>query len=100
MRIETVGVIGAGVMGVGVAQSLAQSNYQVLLIDVADAILENARRQIKQSTRFQTFFRKSEGVPSSDTVLKKITFATDYEVLRKADFVIENATESWSIKQD
>jgi 3-hydroxyacyl-CoA dehydrogenase len=39
MSIQTVGVIGAGVMGVGVAQNLAQAGYNVILVDIADDIL-------------------------------------------------------------
>ena len=35
MKLDTVGVVGAGVMGVGVAQNLAQSGFQVRLIDVS-----------------------------------------------------------------
>ncbi len=103
MKLDIVGVIGAGVMGVGVAQNLAQSGFEVLLIDVNQEILDKAKSQIKQNTRFQGFFTKSD-VPrtggSSESVLKRITFTTDYAVLKDADFVIENVTENWDIKKE
>jgi 3-hydroxybutyryl-CoA dehydrogenase len=100
MKLDTVGVVGAGVMGVGVAQNLAQSGFEVRLIDVSDEILEKARTQIKQNTRFQGFFAKGEGQRgSSESALKRITFSTDYGALADADFVVENVTENWEIKK-
>jgi 3-hydroxyacyl-CoA dehydrogenase len=45
LEIGTVGVVGAGVMGAGVAQSLAQSEGAVILVDLNGEILERARRQ-------------------------------------------------------
>jgi 3-hydroxybutyryl-CoA dehydrogenase len=43
MNIQVVGVVGAGVMGIGVAQNLAQTGYQVILVDISEAILERRR---------------------------------------------------------
>jgi 3-hydroxybutyryl-CoA dehydrogenase len=102
MKLEIVGVAGAGVMGIGVAQNLAQSGFEVLLIDVNQEILDKARSQIKQNTRFQNLFTKSDAPrdSSSESVLKRITFTTDYGVLKDADFVIENVTENWGIKKE
>lgn len=51
MEFTTVGVVGAGVMGVGVAQNLAQTGHQVVLVDVSDAVLDNARRELRNSLR-------------------------------------------------
>ena len=100
MKLDTVGVVGAGVMGVGVAQNLAQSGFQVRLIDVSDEILNKARVQIRQNTRFQGFFAKGEGPRGdSESVLKRITYSTDYGALADADFVVENVTENWEIKK-
>src|SRR6516164_7261001 len=60
-RLETVGVIGAGVMGVGLAHALAQSGLRTLLIDVSDSILESALGQIRNNVRFQRLFQKNSG---------------------------------------
>ncbi len=46
----------------------------------------------------QKLFNKSENIPSPREVLDRITFTTDYELLHEVDFVIENVTESWSVK--
>lgn len=100
MKIDNVGVIGAGVMGIGVAQNLAQSNFQVRLVDISDEILDNAKRQIKQNIRFQSMFKKSEASLSGGEAMKNITFSTDPEILNDVDFVIENVTENWPMKRE
>ncbi|MGC2743847.1 MAG: 3-hydroxyacyl-CoA dehydrogenase NAD-binding domain-containing protein, partial [Candidatus Angelobacter sp.] len=60
-RLETIGVIGAGVMGVGMAHALAQSGLRTLLIDVSDSILQSALGQIRNNIRFQRLFHKNQG---------------------------------------
>jgi len=98
--MQVVGVVGAGVMGVGVAQNLAQTKHDVLLIDVSEAILERAKQEIKNNLRFQGFFQKTEKAENLDEILNRIKFSTDYQVLEEAEFVIENTTEKWEIKQE
>lgn len=100
MKIKTVGVIGAGVMGIGVAQNLAQTHHQVLLLDVSEEILERAEREIKNNIRFQGFFQKKENAETPNDILQRIKFSTNYQVLEEAEFVIENTTEKWEIKKD
>jgi len=92
LEIRTVGVVGAGVMGIGVAQCLAQSEYVALLVDLNDEILERARRQIKENLRLQALFEKGMA-PNSKAVLGRITFSSDCRILEKADFLIENVTD-------
>jgi 3-hydroxybutyryl-CoA dehydrogenase len=99
VTIRLVGVVGAGVMGVGVAQNLAQSGYRVLLLDISDDILKRARAEISKNLRFQRMFSKANGQESIDTIIERITFTTDYAPFADADFVIENATENWEIKK-
>lgn len=100
MNIQVVGVIGAGVMGIGVSQNLSQTGYQVILVDISEAILESAEQEIKKNIRFQTLFNKEKKISSSDDILKKITFSTNYKLLDCADFVVENVTEKWDIKKE
>ncbi|MER7466264.1 3-hydroxyacyl-CoA dehydrogenase NAD-binding domain-containing protein [Streptomyces sp. NPDC097981] len=98
MEFTTAGVVGAGVMGVGVAQNLAQTGHRVVLVDVSEEILENARKELRSSLRaFAMFNRKAAVDPAA--VFEKIEFTTDYELLAKADFVVENVTEEWAIKE-
>ena len=100
MRLETVGVVGAGVMGVGVAQNLAQFNFRVRLVDVTDEKLATAKQQIRQNIRLQNMLKRNTGGMSTDAILQNIGFSTDYEILNDADFVIENVTENWPIKKE
>ncbi len=92
------GVVGAGVMGTGVAQSLAQAGHQVILLDVSEDILERARENIMNSIRFQKLWRKGVQEEVGD-VLELITFTLSIAMLEPAQFVIENVTEKWEVKQ-
>ena len=100
MDIQTVGVVGAGVMGVGVAQNLAQTGHQVILVDISENILDKAKHEIRNNIRFQGFFKKSERQETPDEIIEKIDFSTNYKILEDVDFVIENVTEKWYIKKD
>jgi 3-hydroxybutyryl-CoA dehydrogenase len=97
--VETIGVIGAGVMGVGVAQDLAQHGRQVILVDVNDARLARARQEIRGALRMQGLFRQSSSAESSAAVLARITFTIEYERLAAVDFVVENVIEKWPVKE-
>ena len=49
MDIKTIGVVGAGTMGNGIAQVFAQAGFTVRLVDVAEPMLDRARRSIEKS---------------------------------------------------
>ncbi|MBT4503451.1 MAG: NAD-binding protein [Gemmatimonadetes bacterium] len=98
MEIQTVGVIGAGVMGTGVAQNLAQTGHSVILIDISADILERAEEEIRNNIRLQSLFNKGAKIPGD--AIEKITFTTDYQLLKNADFVVENVVEKWDVKED
>ncbi|KYD04429.1 hypothetical protein B4102_3275 [Heyndrickxia sporothermodurans] len=98
--MDTIGVIGAGVMGCGVAQSFAQLGYSVILIDISESILDKAKEEIYKNVRLQGFFNKSENLLDPEVVLSKIHFSTDYKLLENVNFIIENVTEKWEIKEE
>ena len=98
-RLETIGVIGAGVMGVGLAHALAQAGLRTLLVDISDSILESALGQIRNNIRFQRLFHKNSG-SGPEEILGRIKASADYQILCDADFVIENVTEKLAIKTD
>ena len=97
--MEKIGVIGAGVMGVGVAQDLAQHGRQVVLIDLDDSTLARARQEIRANLRLQGLLSGQAPAEGSAAVLARIVFATAYDGLAGADFVIENVTEKWPVKE-
>jgi 3-hydroxybutyryl-CoA dehydrogenase len=99
MTVKRVGVIGAGVMGGGVAQNLSQTGHEVVLIDLGDEQLDRARAAISNAVRFQSMFDKSKPKGDPADVLSRILFTTDYARLSDVDFVIENVVEKWEIKK-
>lgn len=97
---QVVGVLGAGVMGSGVAQNLAQKGFQVILIDIDENALEKTRQEIRNNIRFSVLFSKDNSQSQDpDQVLERIQFTKDYLPLKDAFFVIENVSETWEAKQ-
>src|SRR5690242_9057821 len=88
MAMRTIGVVGAGVMGRGVAQDLAQAGYDVVLIDVSDEVLERARDEIRNNTRLYRMLHPDARKVGVSDVLGRIRFSTAFDVLEKVDFVI------------
>ncbi|MBV9772449.1 MAG: 3-hydroxyacyl-CoA dehydrogenase family protein [Gemmatimonadetes bacterium] len=97
--VRTVGVVGAGVMGIGVAQNLAQTGHRTVLLDLDEGILDRARREIERNVRFHGMMTRSKGGPALPEVMERITFTTDYAPFAECDFVVENATEKEAIKR-
>lgn len=100
MELQTIGIIGAGIMGSGVSLNLAQTYHRVILVDTSLEILNKSAKKIREVIRMQKLFSKSDNIPSSEEVLDRIKFTTDYELLNEVDFVIENVTESWTVKAE
>ncbi|PMQ03808.1 putative 3-hydroxybutyryl-CoA dehydrogenase [Dyella sp. AD56] len=96
--MATVGVVGAGVMGRGLAHDLAQHGHHVLLIDVDNQALADAARAIQQSLRAQ-ILRQGAAKEGTDVIMSRVQTSTDLGMLEAAEFVIENATEKWDVKK-
>lgn len=95
--MQTIGVIGAGLMGNGIAHVAAQAGYDVILSDVAMDRCEAARGTIAKNMARQV----SKGVltqDEADAALARITLTTDTGDFAAADLVIEAATENESVK--
>lgn len=95
--MSVVGVIGAGVMGVGVAQNLASTGHDVILVDTSEQILAESLATIARNCRMSRLM----GGPAVDgeAVLAKISTGVGADAVAKADFVIENVPEDWTIKR-
>jgi 3-hydroxybutyryl-CoA dehydrogenase len=96
--IETVGVIGAGQMGNGIAHVAAQAGLPVTMIDVNPETLDKARATIAKNMDRQV----SKGALKAedrDAALARIATGTDMAALSGADIVIEAATEREEIKK-
>jgi 3-hydroxybutyryl-CoA dehydrogenase len=91
-------VVGAGVMGIGVAQNLAQAGHRVVLVDISKEILDHALAQIERNCRFSRLL--GAAAIDVDAVMTSITAGVDLEPLAEADVVIENITENWDRKRE
>jgi 3-hydroxybutyryl-CoA dehydrogenase len=96
--IKTVGVVGAGTMGSGIAQVFAQSGFAVRLVDVAQPMLVRARDSIAKS--LGRFVDKGT-MPSAarDATLERLTTATTLGALADADYVVEAVIEDRDAKR-
>jgi 3-hydroxybutyryl-CoA dehydrogenase len=100
MEFTYVGVLGSGVMGSGVAQNLAESGHQVILVDIAESQLMKAKETIRSSVRMKALFsKKKTAVENPADVLGRILFTTDYEQLKVSQFLIENVVEKPHVKE-
>ena len=98
MAIQTVGVIGAGQMGNGIAHVLSQSGYSVLLNDVNQDALERAIERVRKNMDRQL----RSGKISEDQInaaMGRIKTTLDLAELGTSDLIIEAATEDESVKQ-
>jgi 3-hydroxybutyryl-CoA dehydrogenase len=92
-------VVGAGVMGQGVAQALAQSGHRVILVDISKEVLQRARDQLAKTLRFRSLFEKTSSLEPAEVVLERIQPTIELEDAARASFVVENVTEKWDIKK-
>src|ERR671936_829427 len=99
MKIESVGVLGAGTMGNGIAHVFARCGFKVLLCDVEQRFLERALQTI--STNLEREVAKNK-ITAADkaTALERIAPAVDRSKLAQCDFVVEAATEKFAIKAE
>lgn len=98
MTITTIGVVGAGTMGHGIAQVFAQAGYTVRLVDVAQPMLDRARVSIEKSL---AKFVEKEKISSHDrdAAIARLTSSTTIETLADADFVVEAIVENAEAKR-
>ncbi|HXY14299.1 MAG TPA: 3-hydroxybutyryl-CoA dehydrogenase [Terriglobales bacterium] len=97
MTIETVGVVGAGTMGNGIAHVCARSGYRVLLCDVEQSFLDRALETIERNLDREVAKNKIAAADKS-AALGRIETTFDRAKLRDCDFVVEAATEKLEIK--
>ncbi|MGX1760978.1 3-hydroxyacyl-CoA dehydrogenase family protein [Streptomyces lydicus] len=100
MTMRKVGVIGAGTIGRGVAQSLAEGGFDVVLVDVTRDRTDEALNQIKRDLRFQRMFRPEKSTSNTEDIVGRIDATVDPADLADVDFVVENVTEDWDVKKD
>ncbi len=97
LELKTIGVVGAGLMGNGIAQVTALAGFKVIMVDIADAALERGMATLSKS--LDKLVDKQKLSPQDrDAALGRIQTTTAYADLDAADLVIEAATENRDIK--
>ena len=97
--VQLIGIIGAGQMGLGIAQVLAISELDVIIHDNNDKVLSTATKLLEKSLMRAVDKGKLEKVKASD-VLKRIFFRPHISGLANCDLIIEAATEDELIKHN
>lgn len=98
MEIMTVGVVGAGTMGNGIAQIAAQIGCAVVMRDIEDAFVERGMKNIDKFLSKSVEKGKLEA-KDKEVILSRIKGTTDMSLLKDADFVIEAVIEDLELKK-
>jgi len=97
MSITTVGIIGAGTMGNGIAQACATSGINVVMVDISDAAVAKGISTVSGS--LDRLLKKDKiTAADKDAALARIKGSTSYDDLKSAQLVIEAATENYDLK--
>jgi len=97
MEIKKIGVIGAGTMGSGIAQVAATFNYEVILHDISQDIIDRALKIIDKSLTKLIEKGRIEG--DKEKIMSRITTTTDLNSMKEADFIIEAVFEDFEVKK-
>ncbi len=97
MSITTVGIIGAGTMGNGIAQACVMSGINVVMIDISEAAVAKGIATISGS--LDRLLKKEKiSVADKESAMARIKGSTSYDDLKAAQLVIEAATENYDLK--
>ena len=97
MSIQTVGIIGAGTMGNGIAQACATAGVRAIMVDISQAAVDKGLATVASS--LDRLVRKEKiGDADKAAALGRIQGSTNYDDLKRADIVIEAATENFDLK--
>ncbi len=97
MNITTVGIVGAGTMGNGIAQACARAGIQVAMVDISQAAVDKGIATIDKSLD-RLLAKEKISEADKAAALGRVQGTTDYAALKGAQLVIEAATENQEIK--
>ena len=99
MKLQNIGVIGAGTMGNGIAQTCAIHGYNVVMQDISDDVVQRGLGGIQKSLgRLLSKEKISQG--DHDQALARIQTVTDISAMSACDLVVEAASENMDIKME
>lgn len=97
--MKKIAVIGAGVMGIDVAITLAAHGYDVILKDNNQEVIDNAYKVMRQKLRSYKFMSEEVGQWNYEEIKSKIVLSNNCELFNYVDFVIENIVEDYECKK-
>jgi 3-hydroxybutyryl-CoA dehydrogenase len=99
MNLETVGVLGAGNIGVGVVTDLVLHGLKAVVVDISKEQLQRAEAEVLRNIKFAPLLLKSAPRLTKEDAKKQMVFTEELNDVSTCDFVIENVTENWDIKK-
>ena len=97
MNIETIGIVGAGTMGSGIAQASARAGIDVVMVDINQAAVDRGLASIAKSLD-RLVAKDKISAADKAAALGRIQGTTDYDALQAGQLVIEAATENHALK--
>jgi 3-hydroxybutyryl-CoA dehydrogenase len=97
--IKTIGVVGAGTMGNGIAQVAARAGFQVILRDMTEEFLQRGMAAVDKSLQRDV---DKQRLPEAEkrAIISRIHTATEMSALKDADLVVEAVTEDVKVKSE
>lgn len=98
MAIEKVSILGAGVMGMGIAQALAQQGFEITICDLEKPILEKGLEKTRQ--KLESLVKKEKiTAEEMSKIISRIETTTNVEDITAADLIIEAVSENMEVKK-
>lgn len=97
-KIDCIAIVGAGVMGQGIAQTVASAGIDVIIIEKNEKHLESAKQQI-QRTMENEISRWAMTNSEMKSILSRIRWTLDFEEIKDTDIIIEAVDESFQLKR-
>ena len=98
MAIEKVNIIGAGVMGMGIAQALAQQGLEITICDLEKPILEKGLEKTRQN--LESLVKKEKiTAEEAENIISRLKTTTNIEAIAAAELIIEAVSENMEVKK-
>lgn len=100
-QVKTIGMLGGGVMGGGIAQVMSIAGFNVVVRDISDELIETTRGEVFEGKwgMKNAVVRGKLSAEDCEAAMARVSFSTDLKALRDVDFLIEAIPEKLDLKQ-